>query len=152
MSDREAADGPAQSERRPRWMRWLLALGIATTVLGAIGLVVTEPAVARDLQQPRHWAIGVLFAGLYATAVTLAARRSPHPAQPSSAPRRPSRLLLVIAGMALLMLPLRPQSLRPDALDSVYVLLPAYLLAVYGYQWWRYRRSPQARAPRDPHT
>lgn len=147
----DAAIEDERGEQAPRRARWPVAVGIAATVLGLVGLVITEPATGQDLAQPRLWAIGMLLLGLIGTALALVARAWPNEGRPSSPPRALAWLLLLAAGCGLVALIATVRMGREDPMAYLSpTLLTVYPLVIYGYQSWRYRRSREADARKAP--
>jgi multisubunit Na+/H+ antiporter MnhB subunit len=150
MSGRHARDGPTLAERlvqRRRRAMWIVVLGVVVTVLGAAGLVLTEPVTTSGSNQLRGWAVGVVIVGLVVIVTALISRAAPIAEQRSSRPSRPAWLLLVAAGFGVATLIATARLGSEDPLRYLSpALLTVYPLAIYAYQRRRYRRA----MARDP--
>ena len=148
--------GPAMNpDRHRRRARWLAALGIAITVLGLVGLVLTEPSSASDPNPLRVGAVSAAIGGLCVIVGALLSGNPPLEKQPPSRPTGVAWLLFTATGCGLLALigVIRTGSDEPNHY-LLAAVLTVYPLVIYAHQWWRYRRFARAESqatapPRD---
>ena len=137
---------PAMSPDRQRHRaRWLVVLGIVITVLGLVGLVLSEPTSASDPNPLRVGAVSAAVGGLCVIVGALLSRDAPLAKQPPSRPTGVAWLLFAAAGCGLLALIGAIGTGSDEPNDYLLAaMLTVYPLVIYAHQWWHYRRFLRA--------